>query len=76
MTAELEKASEERRIIEERHFKHSPFKNADQLNNFLLVFGVIATLLCLAFVIQCFREIVKGDEAPVQASPPPQSQVC
>ena len=51
------------------HFEKSPFGNADQLNSFLFWFGVISALLISAFIIQCCREVARGDDIPVNLSP-------
>ena len=55
---------ERKEQMQDRHFKGSPFHNAAQLNTFLLIFAVFATVAALAFVIQCVREISKGDDPP------------
>ena len=51
------------------HFEKSPFASADQLNSFLFWFGVISALLISAFIIQCCREVARGDDIPVNLSP-------
>jgi hypothetical protein len=55
--------------LAKEHFKESPFADSDQLNKFLLWFGFISAVLIMAFIIQCCREIAKGDDsAPMAAS--------
>ena len=51
------------------HFEKSPFGNSDQLNSFLFWFGAISALLISAFIIQCCREVARGDDIPVTLSP-------
>lgn len=48
-----------------QNFKESPFSSADQLNTFLFWFGVVSALLISAFIIQCCREVARGDDDPV-----------
>lgn len=50
------------------HFKNSPFSDGSQLNLFLLWFGIISTLLIMAFIIQCCREMARGDDVPPNQS--------
>ena len=47
--------------LKKGHFNGSPFHDSDQLNTFLLWFGIISALLIMAFLIQCCREIARGD---------------
>ncbi len=48
--------------LQREHFNDSPFKDAAQLNQFLMYFGIVSALLIMAFMIQCCREIARGDE--------------
>ena len=53
--------------IQEEHFKESPFVNSDQLNTFLMWFGIVSAVLIMAFIIQCCREIARNDEVPANS---------
>ena len=55
--------------IAEQHFEKSPFADADQLNSFLFWFGVVSAILIAAFIIQCCREVARGEDLPVNLSP-------
>ena len=54
--------------LKKDHFSESPFADSNQLNKFLMWFGILSALLIMAFMVQCCREIARGDDLPVNLS--------
>ena len=45
------------KALQEKHFEDSPFSDKSQLNSFLMVFGAVASVLAMIFLISCIREV-------------------